>query len=56
MSDKASIDARYAAVKKRLGATTKGTAEAAKPGKWKLNKLNIDKDGKSFAVEFKKKL
>jgi hypothetical protein len=52
---KKSVQERAAAVERRYGATTKGTAEAAKPGKWKVNKVKVSDGGKSFYVEAKKK-
>jgi hypothetical protein len=53
--EKKTIKERAASVESRLGSTTKGTAEAAKPGKWKIKKLKLGDGGKSFEVEAKKK-
>jgi hypothetical protein len=51
--EKKTLQQRAAAAEERYGATTKGTAEAAKPGKWKVKKVKLSKDG--FYVEAKKK-
>lgn len=51
---KKTVKERAASLEKRYGATTKGTAEKAKPEPWKVTSVRISDGGKSFSIKAKK--